>query len=257
MEVKLGDQVTENSERHEKFQLLHAKENNEKWQEGKTGTLLQLFKGDGTAIIEILLGKDRTNGAGQYLRFVGENSVYLIAESLVVRTLDEDWLDTRIMDVEGKKEIKSLSLQHTNLPILHLTREKAEDEWGIADAGEKESLQQDEVNSLVGTFKDLQFMKILPAVTPATETGRESLSQVQAELFDGRKIIIDIGNQKISDDEYYYISIHMQLNEEITDENSQKEVGEFNARSRPWLYALSASKGGALLKTRPDLVSTP
>ena len=82
--ISLGDLVTDNPDYHARFQLLDPPENIEMWEKERHGFALNLLRVDGTSIVYLLLGKERNNGPGQYIRQVGSDKIYLIPEPLSI-----------------------------------------------------------------------------------------------------------------------------------------------------------------------------
>ena len=76
--ISLGDLVTDNPDYHERFQLLDPPDNIDLWEKERHGFSLNLLRGDGTSIVYLLLGKERINGPGQYIRQAGSDKIYLI-----------------------------------------------------------------------------------------------------------------------------------------------------------------------------------
>ena len=100
--INLGDLVTDNPVYHERFQLLDPPDDIEKWEKGSHGFALNLLRGDGTSIIYLLLGKERLNGTGQYIRQVGSDKIYLIPEPLIIFSEVDDWLRKDLLSLESK-----------------------------------------------------------------------------------------------------------------------------------------------------------
>lgn len=256
LEIKVGDLTTDNPERHARFHVLLAKENEEKWEEEKTGTLIRLVDSNDTAILELILGKDRSSGSGQYIRFAGEPAVYLIPDNIIVETENEDWLNKDIINIDGKKLVKSFQLQRPDPPLLQINREDEKGKWNFTNSIDNETVNESAVNTLVDTLKDLEFSKLLPATSSDEETGRQQKTSFKAQLFDGREVDLVIGEKEVTEDDYYYVSIQMALTEGIDNATLQSEVEKFNRRSQSWLYALNSWKGKKFLKQRSDFVQS-
>ncbi|MBF0237307.1 MAG: DUF4340 domain-containing protein [SAR324 cluster bacterium] len=254
MEAKIGHKVTDNPQHHEKFRVLHIEQNNGQWDAQKTGTLVRLLKQDGSPVLEVILGKDRVQGGGQYFRYAGDNSVFLILQNLIVPTDSEEWLDKLIIDLDAKKLVKTISVTPSDNDSYVLTRDK-DAEWQTTLTGQ-ESLKQDDIGTLLDQLKDLQFLKLMPVSTLAAETGRERVTTLEFENFDGRILLLAVGEDKVSSEDYHYIHVSMKLGEGVTDDALKQEVDTFNARTQNWLYGLSYYKGTAFLKHRSDLVKT-
>ena len=255
LDTKLGEQVTDNTKHHARFHLMHSQENEEQWEEGKTGKLLLLQGKDGTPVLELLLGKSRSEKqglkTGHYIRFAEQPAVYLIAENIQADTDRMAWLNTTIVDLDGDELIKSMELQNGE-EVFRFVREKKEEAWQAEGLGE-EAIDQNAIKSLSNALSGLEFDVLVPVDTAIAETGREELVYYTAEAFDGRVVRVSIGNKEVEEEENrYYLAIEMTLRDEVTDETLQAQVQAFNQRSQPWLYGLPSWIGKRFLKGRSD-----
>ncbi|MBF0287714.1 MAG: DUF4340 domain-containing protein [SAR324 cluster bacterium] len=257
LKVKLGDKVTEKVEHHARFQLIHLKDNNNQWEEQKTGKLLHLKGPEGTTLLEILLGKNRSEKSGsqqgQYIRYADKPAVYLIAENIDLDVTGEDWLDTEIMDLKGSDLFKTIELQRTT-EIFRFMRKTAQDEWS-AEGLKKEKLNQTAIQSMSNALENLTFDNIVPMNTPVEKTGRQELTYYVVELFDGRIVRLSVGEREAGEEKNYYVAVEMDLGKDVNDETLKGEVQEFNQRSKPWLYSVSSWVGQRFLKQRSDLIT--
>lgn len=251
--IKLGEEVTTQAKHHERFHLLHLKDNNDQWQAEKTGSLIQLKQADGTTPLGLLLGKNRSDKSGykqgQYIRYEDNPSVFLISENVNLDTNSADWLDKDLLDVDGRKLVKTVEVQRGE-ETFRFSREKEEDPWVINGMIVPEKVNESGVDSLSGAISNLDFETLKPHDT-TDATGRATLAYFTAELFDGKIIKATIGEEKT--DDHYYMSITMDLRNDVTDDTLKKEVESFNQRTKPWLYALKSWVGERFLKERSDL----
>ena len=112
-QIKLGDLISDNAEHHARFKLVDPPENIEKWTKDLHGNSVTLSKGDGTIILSLLLGKNRQNGEGQYIRQNGSDKIFLIPESLSIITNTDNWLNKELLKIDSnlKVNIKQYLLQ--------------------------------------------------------------------------------------------------------------------------------------------------
>ena len=257
LDTKLGEKVTEKTKHHTRFHLVHVSENNGQWQKEKTGKLLLLKGKEGDHLLEILLGKSRSDRQGfkdgQYLRYAGDSAVYLVADNIDASVEDSAWLDTSIVDIQGDELVKALELQHDG-EVFRFFREKKEAEWKSEGVMEQQKIDQNAIRFLSNAMWDLRFDKIVPVETPVKETGREKLAHYTAELFDGRIVRINIGVREIEEESHHYLSIEMELPDDIQDEGLRQKIEEFNARAKTWLYGVQSWYGKRFLKKRSDLI---
>ncbi len=257
LDTSLGEKVTEKTKHHTRFHLVHVTENNGQWQKEKTGKLLLLRGKEGDLLLEILLGKSRSDRQGfkdgQYLRYAGDSAVYLVADNIDAEVVDSAWLDKSIVDIQGDEWVKAMELQHAG-EVLRFFREKKEAEWKSEGMMEQEKMDQDAIRFLSNAMWDLRFDKIVPVETPVEETGREKLAHYSAELFDGRIVRINIGVREIEEESHHYLAIEMELRDDIQDEGLRQKIEEFNTRAKSWLYGVQSWYGKRFLKNRSDLM---
>ncbi len=257
LDTKLGEQVTDKETHHARFHLVHVKENKDQWQEEKTGKLL-VFKGKtGEPLLELLLGKSRSEKqgfkTGNYIRYADKPEVFLITENIDAETDSKEWLNQNIIDWDGGELVKTIELKNAD-DGFRFVREKKEDDWKAEGLAEK--IDQNAIKSLSNALSDLDFDKFVPASSAVVETGREKLTHYMAESFDGRMVRVSIGDKEVeSEDKHYFLSIEMSLRDDVSDETLKREVAEFNQRSKPWLYGLQTWMGNRFLKGRSDLIA--
>ena len=258
LDTKLGEKVSEQTRHHSRFHLVHVDENNGQWQKEKTGKLLLLQGKEGSPLLEILLGKSRNERQGfkdgQYLRYVGDPAVYLVAENIHSEADGSLWLNTLIVDIHGDEMVKAVELKYAG-DELRFVREKKDGEWRSEGMVEQEKMDQNAIRYLSNALWGLRFDNIVPVETPVEETGREQLAYYSAELFDGRIVRINIGEREKEEGGHYYLAIDMALRDRIQDEGLQQQVEEFNARAKSWLYGVQSWHGKRFLKKRADLIT--
>jgi len=249
MEVKRGDVVTKDPDQYSRFKL---EDSATKRPEGTAaGDVLTLRRKEGTPLLNLVLGKKRSGGAGQYIRYIGQPAVYVIPEKIWLDSQNDSWLNKNIFDIDSKKLVKTMAFKQDK-KIFSFEREKAESAWKTKKSGKTEKLNQNEITSLSELLKDLDFSKILPADTSPAKTGRQKLAFFAVTLFDGRIFKMTIGEDEVKDDNVYYCTVEMDLKKSMTDKSLEKVVYSFNKRSKPWIYALDSWQGKQFLKQRSD-----
>ena len=126
--ISLGDLVTNNPDYHERFQLLDPPDNIGLWEKESHGFGLNLLRGDGTSIVYLLLGKERINGPGQYIRQAGSDKIYLIPEPLLIYSEADDWLRKDLLALESKL-IQRLDLQKVDNSSFSISRIDEKSDW--------------------------------------------------------------------------------------------------------------------------------
>ncbi|MBS1254417.1 MAG: hypothetical protein MAG581_00211 [Deltaproteobacteria bacterium] len=251
-QISLGNMVTDNPEHHERFQLLNPPDNIEEWEEGRHGFSVNLLRGDGTSVLSLLLGKERSNGQGQYIRQAGSNKIYLIPERLSVYSEVDDWLRKDLLALESN-QIKSLELQSGDNISVSLSRGDAETAW--VSVPEKSNFNDSEkINKVLDRLGDLTFSKLLKKYVLSQEltdspAKEESLS---IALFDGRVYSLNF-SKKESLDENYLLSLRMGIAVEASesadaeDSDLRKEMDAFNQRVNGRLFEISSWEAKELL----------
>ena len=74
---------------------------------------MNLLRGDDSSLLEILLGKSREQGSGQYLRYADSDEVYLLPDTLDIDTDPNDWLNKELTSLD-EKMIQKLDFQNSS-----------------------------------------------------------------------------------------------------------------------------------------------
>lgn len=254
LDTKLGDQITNKATQHQRLELVDIKDNSNQWEAQKTATTLTLYQGE-IPILNLLLGKTRTNGDGQYIRYAGEDAVYLIAEKINLDPIDEDWLQTDLIDIQAK-QILGLTLQRSSGERFEFSRDNATTSWQLAQLKENETILTEGIEELLEPLNQISFEKLEKKEIDPSRVGRTNKTEYRLRLDDGRSINVSVGEEETTEDQLYFLSIEMVANEN-TSEELQKEVIAFNQRNQDYLFGVSSWVGKKYLKTRSDVISTP
>ena len=105
LETKVGDVVTGNPERHPRLELVDP-------EAGGDGTAkrLDLIDQQQRPVLQLLIGKSREQGDGQYIRFFGEETAFLIAEQLPLETSEAGWMQKNLFTL-GDASIQVLKVE--------------------------------------------------------------------------------------------------------------------------------------------------
>lgn len=87
-----------------------------------TSTAVTVVGGDGTPLVDLLLGKTResrtVNAPGHYVRRAGEATAYLVEGELAVPAKALDWIDTAVVDLSVER-VRQVTIQPaTGEPIV-------------------------------------------------------------------------------------------------------------------------------------------
>ncbi|KFA93864.1 DUF4340 domain-containing protein [Archangium violaceum] len=185
-EVKNPDFVTDRAERLAEYELDDAK-----------GLKLEVSQGGGTAV-ELVLGKGARNG-GVYLREAGSNDVFAHRGRLdwTVRKELEDWRRRQLVTLEAEK-LSQLVLRSKDGESV--TLKKTPDGWGLAEgtqtpAGFRFSSQAaEQLAQQLASLTAQDFLEGEAAADAATGLG-EAHDSVEAQLEDGKKVVVHLGRQ--------------------------------------------------------------
>ena len=252
---KVAHLITAKLEKLGGLGLLKPEENEGKREKEKTGVSIRILDSEDKPMFQIIMGNERRGqGAstfgGTYARFPDNTQAYLISESVISEFKPEDWIDTVVLDVDGKKTIKSIRIEKPGQSPLTMTRDEPESEWKVEGIA-ADKVNQSEVTSMVNQLAGLNIFKVARKNAPPSETGRKKTGTVRFDFFDRRSFTVDVGMDK-SEDEFRYLSIQASLPPEVEDAGLKEQVEEFNRRFSARLVAVYDWDGGRLLRERTD-----
>ena len=251
-QIRLGELVTNNPDHHERFRLIAPPVKLEGWRKELHANSVTLLNGDGTLILSLLLGKERNNGEGQYVRHSGSNKVYLIQERLSVDSTVEDWLIKDLLALESA-QIAGLKIQNDEESSFAINRDSAEADWqpvseiiNIPDAKQ--------INKILDRLASLSFTKLYEADL-APEKFEDSAivdETLLVSLFDGSIYTLNLQNN-IAPSGNYILSIRMGiLQDEIgkintEDSTLRQEMDIFNQKVNGRIFEINSWEGNDLL----------
>ena len=250
--ISLGDLITNNPDYHERFQLLDPPDNIELWEKKRHGFALNLLRGDGTSIVYLLLGKERNNGPGQYIRQAGSDKIYLIPEPLSIYSEAGDWLRKDLLTLESK-HIQRLDLQKGDNSSFSISRIDRKSDWEN-EHGITELIEKSKINKALSRLEDLNFSKLYKNNELTQELKEKNYREgsLSVKLFDGSVFSLII-KKNVSVDENYLLSLRMGIsleasgNSDIDDAKLRKEMEEFNQRVNSRLFEISSWEAKELL----------
>ena len=155
---------------------------------------MSLLRGDDSSLLEILLGKSREQGSGQYLRYADSDEVYLLPDTLDIDTDPNDWLNKELTSLD-EKMIQKLDFQNSSDSDFTLSYDNQSNSWSMSDSPEAE-LKEDEINDVLKRLQELSFTKILTGELSDNSTGRTQLTNLEATLADGKIYALQIGENE-------------------------------------------------------------
>ena len=250
--ISLGDLVTDNPDYHERFQLLDPPDNIDLWEKERHGFALNLLRGDGTSIVYLLLGKERINGPGQYIRQAGSDKIYLIPEPLLIYSEVDDWLRKDLLAL-ASKHIQRLDLQKGDNSSYTISRVDDESDW-VSEPENSDLIEKSKINRALSRLEDLTFSKLYKndEVTQELTEGNYKEDSLSVTLFDGSVYSL-IFKKNVSGDENYLLRLRMGISLEASgkpdtdDSILRKEMEEFNQRVNSRLFEISSWEAKELL----------
>jgi hypothetical protein len=187
-EVKNPDFVTDRFERHLEYDLDEVK-----------GLKLKVTRGDGPAV-ELVLGKTAKNG-GVYLRKAGSNDVFAHRGRLewTVRKELKAWRKRQLVSFDVK-DVSQLVLRSKEGESVTLKAGANPGEWSFAEgtqtpAGFRFSAQTaQQLAQQVANLHAQDFLEGEAAADSATGLA-EAHDTVEAQLKDGKKVVVHLGRQ--------------------------------------------------------------
>lgn len=255
--------VTENPKKLAALGLLSMEENENKFEENKTGTRFAISDKEGKPIFELLIGNDRIGkvrnlraagaASGQYVRFPGGPAAFLIPDPLFIDTQPKDWLEAKVFTFDDDKLIKSMRITKPGARDLVFSRKDGKSDWKIEGVPAAE-LNKQEAVLFSRRLRDLEIIEVASKGAKPEELGREKVGVVSFELFDKRSYRIEIGTKKVKDD-FRFISVSGAIHPTVTDQALKKDVEELNGLFAKRLVGIYNWEGEQLLKKREDFIT--
>ena len=250
--ISLGDLVTDNPDYHERFQLLDPPDNIDLWEKERHGFALNLLRGDGTSIVYLLLGKERINGPGQYIRQAGSDKIYLIPEPLLIYSEVDDWLRKDLLAL-ASKHIQRLDLEKGDNSSYSISRVDDESDW-VSEPENSDLIEKSKINRALSRLEDLTFSKLYKNNEVTQELTEQNYKEgsLSVTLFDGSVFSL-IFKKNVSGDENYLLRLRMGISLEASgkpdtdDSILRKEMEEFNQRVNSRLFEISSWEAKELL----------
>lgn len=249
--VTLAHQVSDSADRLPALGLLTAEENGGKLDKDKTGKLVAVLDKDGKPLFRLVLGSDRRGQGGMgfggtYVRYPGENSSYLISDSVVVDLRPQDWIDTVVLDLDADKTIQSVLVTKPGERAVQLTRAKEGEPWALAGLPAAE-VDADSVRRLTGQLAGLDIFVVAAGNADPALMGRKRTGRVEFSLFDKRRFTMEVGQEKGKDD-FRFLTIQAALDASVQDEALRAWVAAFNKRFEGRLLGVYDWDGGRMLQ---------
>ncbi len=244
-ERPVGDLITNNPERAALFQLKEPQAN--AWKDGEDAVRLQLLKQDGSALLDVLLGKNQTDAQGQYIRLASSSEIYVYPEKLPVPDNPQEWLDRQLFDFPAGL-VTQLTFTTPDKDILPL--QKVQGQWTLA--GGTEAINQQVVENALSTLASLEFAEVLPQDTPDANLHLDQASEIVAELKDGRSLFLTLAEKEMTSGNH---AVRLSIEQTSTDnETLNQSVQALRQRISGRSFTLKSWDATDLLQTRGDLL---
>jgi Domain of unknown function (DUF4340) len=258
--IKLAHKVSDRPDKLGELGVLTAAENGGKEEQGKTGKLIRILDKAGKTLFSIVIGNDRRGeGAmtfgGTYVRYPGDNSVYLISDSVVVDLRPEDWIDTSVLNVDADQTLRSVRVENPGQRVVLASHDKPGAPWSVQGIPAAK-LDEDQVKRLINQLGGLDIFRVADAKADPAAMGRTRTGKVDFEFFDKRRFTMDVGEAKGKDD-FRYATIHAALEPSVKDAALHSWVDDFNKRFEGRLLGVYDWDGARMLQGWKDYEKKP
>ena len=243
----VGDRVTDNPERHERFQVLTPPQTLAERDSEQHATALRLLNDSGTPLLALLAGKSREQGEGQYIRFEDSSEVYLVPELLSLSADQAEWLETELLNLE-EDLFQNVRITQSSGNLLHFHRADAKSKWQME--GTEQPLKQSKVSTVLHRLKRLSFEQLLEDDNTETQHSLNQITKIEAGLADQRKLLIELGETEMPDGEHAFrLSVTLAGGDNATLQNSVRKLHErINGR----VFSMRTWQARDLLYKRSD-----
>ncbi|MBU1105879.1 MAG: peptidylprolyl isomerase [Candidatus Riflebacteria bacterium] len=199
---RIMEMVSANPARHADLGVANLAEGS---RPGEDCLLLTLRDKAGKELKTLHLGKGRPSrgpdgsvgygDAGQYLRFSGNDNIYLASERLWIDNTQLRWLNTSLLKLAAK-DISRIN----NRPVVPenafvLARANATSALQLAGLPEKQQTKQPVADAVAGFFADINCDDIVATDEPLQHSGLASATLIEVETFNGLTVSLRIGSE--------------------------------------------------------------
>ncbi len=222
------------------------------WTKESHADSVTLLHGDGSLILSLLLGKERSNGEGQYIRHAGSDKVYLIPERLSVDSAVDDWLKKDLLAIESA-QIAGIKLQNGEKRSFAVNRDSAEAEWK-STVENLNTPDAERIKKILDRLALLSFARLYKKDQEPQQLEGSAIEEdtLSVSLFDGRIYTLNLQNN-IAANGNYILSIRMGILQDESaianaeDSNLRVEMNLFNQKVNGRFFEISSWEGNELL----------
>ncbi len=265
---------------------LHSPDNTDKATDER-GSRIILRDKDEKALADIIIGKAREGGTGNYVTFAKDHfTVYMVDQSF--RFIDkkpEKWLDQKVMDVKAEDVEKVVCVDPDADKVLYtLNRPEKGKDPELAEIPEGKKLKSSKAKDIFRLLSYFRMENIANPETPVAETGLDKALRFEFHLFDGTVYKVHPGGAIGDEDDKFYLKadvgyvapeIKTDVKAEDADESeaadqaeAEKKIEEekkkqaelakaaedLNATISPWLYVISKWKHDSFVTDPADFL---
>lgn len=209
--------------------------------------LVKLIGDSGSVIVEVIVGKQRTNAfgsgkGGTYVRKPGDEQTWLVSTEISVGTGLRDWTKPRVFETR-KIDIRNLSIKAPGEENVDIK---------LADNGVEHLLQD------IPEGKKIKFVNSIDDIAPAASSydfdnvrplkdtpDPAKASTITLEQNNGLKVVFTIQRE----DGVAWLSMAAS-----GEGDAKKAADALNARTKGWEFQIPNSKVEAIFKRKPDLL---
>ena len=195
-------------------------------------------------LVEFILGKKKKNGV--YIKKINDKETWLTLGSLDMSSLVEDWLETKILNI-NYEDVKKVSVKHLNneKDSFSLTKDDKNENFLIDNLTKEQIPKSDLIANFIGYFfSNLTFSDVIKR---QDSNKGYMLIEAKFELFDGTNIFANIYNNNKDK----WINIDLDNNSVLKLKNKEKI---FVNNIKNWSYKLPSKKYNVIDTKLNDLL---
>jgi len=225
-ELRFFEKKTQDETLYSRLDLDYPKD-----QDGKSKHI-SIISDNKKILVEFILGKKKKNGV--YIKKINDKETWLTLGSLDMSSLVEDWLETKILNI-NYEDVKKVSVKHLNKEkdSFSLTKDDKNENLLIDNLTKEQIPKSDLIANFIGYFfSNLTFSDVIQR---QDSNKGNMLMEAKFELFDGTNIFANIYN----DNKDKWINIDLDNKSVLKLKNKEKI---FVNNIKNWSYKLPSKK---------------
>jgi len=193
---------------------------------------ISIIDNDKKVLVEFILGKKKENGV--YIKKIKDKKTWLTLGTLDMSSAEEDWLETRILNIDYK-DVKKVSINHLNKKneSFSLTKDDKNENFLIDKLTKEQIPKSDLIANFIGyLFTNLTFEDVIER---EGNVDNKVIIKINFKLFDGVNIFASIYNK----DKDKWINIDIESQSVLKLKENEKI---FVNNIENWSYKLSSKK---------------